>query len=224
LLDALDLGFCAVEADIFATNSLILVGHSAKDLRPERNLADLYLEPLARRVRRNGGRVHPGGPEFLLLIDIKTEAELTYQKLKPLLERYRDILTSFHGEQIHTNAIRIVLSGERPIATVSNEVDRLVAIDGRTSDLNSKAPLSLIPLISDNWTTLFKWRGNGSFPTTEETRLRSLVEATHREHRQLRLWAAPDLPASWKVQREVGVDFINTDKLSELAGQLKKSL
>ena len=211
-----------MEADIFATNSLILVGHSARDLRPERNLTDLYLEPLAKHVRSNGGRVHRGGPEFLLLIDIKTEAEPTYQKLKPVLAPYRGMLTSFHGEQIHTNAIRIVLSGERPIATVSNEVDRLVAIDGRTSDLNSSASLSLIPLVSDNWTTLFSWRGTGPFPTSDKTRLQSLVANAHRQHRQLRLWAAPDLPESWRIQRELGVDFINTDKLATLAGQLKK--
>ena len=67
LQEALDLGFCAVEADIFATNSSILVGHSAKDLRPERNLAHLYLEPLAQRARKNGNRVHRGGPELRAL-------------------------------------------------------------------------------------------------------------------------------------------------------------
>src|SRR5262245_24909461 len=71
LLDALELGFCAVEADIFLIEGQILVGHDAKDLTSERSLTRLYLDPLGRRVRENRGRVHPRGPEFLLLIDIK---------------------------------------------------------------------------------------------------------------------------------------------------------
>jgi hypothetical protein len=222
LHDALELGFCAVEADIFATNSSLLVGHSARDLRPDRNLIDLYLEPLAQRVRSNGGKVHRGGPEFLLLIDIKTEAEPTYAALKPVLNRYRDILTSFHGVEVRTNAIRVVLSGERPIATVSNEVDRLACLDGRTVDLDSTASPSLIPLISDNWSTLFRWRGIGPISDQEKKALKSLVTRAHQQRRTFRLWAAPDVPAAWELQRELGVDWINTDKLEDFANHFRK--
>ena len=79
LLDALDLGFCAVEADIYLVNGQLLVGHAAADLKPERTLKSLYLDPLAQRVRKNNGKVYPNGPEFLLLIDVKSEADTTYQ-------------------------------------------------------------------------------------------------------------------------------------------------
>src|SRR5436305_9752705 len=53
LLDALELGFCAVEADIYLTNKQILVGHDWDKLSPQRTLESLYLEPLAQRVRAN---------------------------------------------------------------------------------------------------------------------------------------------------------------------------
>jgi len=46
LLDALALGFCAVEADVFLTNGLMLVGHDPRDLTPTRSLTNLYLDPL----------------------------------------------------------------------------------------------------------------------------------------------------------------------------------
>ena len=217
LFDALELGFCAVEADIFLTNNVLLVGHDWRDLRPQRTLQKLYLDPLARRVRANGGKVHRGGPECLLLIDIKTEAEPTYEALKPILAEYRAMLTSFRGRQIQTNAIRIVLSGERPIATVSNEVDRLAAIDGRIDDLGGASPVFVTPLVSDNWTKLFKWRGVGEMPDPEKALLREFVAKAHQQGRQLRLWAAPDLPSAWKLQKEMGVDFVNTDRLKQLA-------
>src|SRR5262245_24855387 len=61
LFDALDQGFCSVEADVFLTDGRLLVGHERKDLRPERTLESLYLDPLRERARANGGRVYPGG-------------------------------------------------------------------------------------------------------------------------------------------------------------------
>src|SRR5579871_6562583 len=73
LFDALDHGFCSVEADIYLVEGALLVGHDRKDLRPERTLEKLYLDPLRERVRANGGRVYPAGPPVWLLIDVKTE-------------------------------------------------------------------------------------------------------------------------------------------------------
>src|SRR5436853_4533789 len=68
LLDALDHGFCSVEADIHLVRGDLLVGHSLLNLRPERTLEKLYLRPLEKRVQVNHGRVYPGGPTLLLFI------------------------------------------------------------------------------------------------------------------------------------------------------------
>src|SRR5262249_42811320 len=78
LFDALACGFCSVEADIFLRGNQLLVGHSPLDLRPERTLEKLYLDPLRERITANRGRVYPGGPTVFLLIDVKTEAKTTY--------------------------------------------------------------------------------------------------------------------------------------------------
>src|SRR5687767_11068633 len=78
LFDALDHGFCSVEADIWLAPEGLLVGHDKRDLKPGRTLQSLYLEPLRERVQANGGRIYAGGPMFYLLIDVKTEVEGTY--------------------------------------------------------------------------------------------------------------------------------------------------
>src|SRR5437763_16102083 len=77
LLDALDHGFCSVEADVYLVADELQVGHTRRDLRPGRNLEKLYLAPLRERVRANGDRVYPGGPTVYLLIDVKTDARPT---------------------------------------------------------------------------------------------------------------------------------------------------
>ena len=50
LLDALNQGFCSVEADIYLVEGQLLVGHDRDELSTERTLQSLYLEPL-RNVR-----------------------------------------------------------------------------------------------------------------------------------------------------------------------------
>ena len=60
LFDALDHGFCSVEADVFLERDQLLVGHTTQDLQPERTLEKLYLDPLRERVRANNGRVYRG--------------------------------------------------------------------------------------------------------------------------------------------------------------------
>src|SRR5438874_13201724 len=73
LLDALERGFCSVEADIFLVDGQLLVGHTRQDLKPGRTLEALYLEPLRKLAKANGGRVYPKGPTIYLLIDVKSE-------------------------------------------------------------------------------------------------------------------------------------------------------
>jgi len=47
------------------------------------------------RVKKNRGRVYPGGPEFTLLIDLKTDWHAIYPVLRQVLNNYTDVLTTF---------------------------------------------------------------------------------------------------------------------------------
>lgn len=216
LLDALDHGFCSVEADIHLVNGALLVAHDADKVSPQRTLESLYLEPLCARVRKNAGLVHFNGPPFLLMIDIKTEAEATYAALEPVLQRHRDMLTQFTSRETRTGAVTIVLSGNRPTQTVAAQSVRYAAIDGRLPDLDAKPSPHLVPLVSDSWTKHFQWRGEGEISGEERTKVKSLVDSARAQGRRIRFWAIPDTPAGWKVMRDAGVDLINTDHLKGL--------
>src|SRR5436190_17452998 len=92
LLDALDCGFCSVEADVHLINGQLRVAHDSIRALLAGTLEDLYLDPLAQRVKENGGRVYRGGPAFTLLIDIKTEPKATYAKVRQVLQLYAPML------------------------------------------------------------------------------------------------------------------------------------
>lgn len=221
LLDALAHGFCSVEADVWLVEGELLVAHDRDQVQSGRTLETLYLRPLHERVRANGGRVFRDGPVVTLLIDFKSEAAATYAALKEQLARHEDMLTRFTTDSVITNAVTIIVSGNRPIEQIQSETSRLAAVDGRVSDLENLPPVSVMPLISDNWRNQFSWRGEGEMPAEDVAKLKALAGRAHQAGRRLRLWAAPDLAAAWQVQHAAGVDLINTDKLNELSAWLK---
>ena len=214
LADALSHGFWSVEADVWLTNGTLLVAHDFDKTAPEKTLQKLYLDPLRAFVRTNAAV--RGAPPLTLLIDVKSEAESTWAALRGVLADYRDVLTRFDRNAIHTNAIVAIISGERAEATMAGESVRFAALDGRLPDLDRNRPVDLVPLVSDNWTHKFRWRGMGPFSNDERAELRALVQRAHAQGRRLRLWAAPDNPAGWKELREAGVDLLNTDHLAEM--------
>jgi hypothetical protein len=221
LLDALDCGFCSVEADIFLAKGELLVAHTALQLKPERTLQKLYLDSLRERAKANGGKIYKNGPPFYLMIDIKTNAKDTYAALAKVLEGYTDILTVTRDGKTEVKAVTVVLSGNRDIETIRNAKVRHVAIDGRPTDLDGDAPASLVPWVSESWRVLFKWDGTDEMPADERKKLRDMVAKAHKQGRKVRFWATPEKEAVWKELLAAGVDFLNTDKLKELEKFLK---
>lgn len=223
LQDALDQGFCSVEADIFFIDGKLFVAHTRLEVTKTRTLESLYLEPLKKRIAENKGQVYPGGPQFGLLIDLKTEGEKTYNALHEVLARYAELFTNVTDGQVKPGPVQVVISGNRPQELIAAQTTRYAGIDGRLSDLDSDKPAHLLPMISDNWTSHFKWRGVGPMPAAEREKLQAIVRQVHAKERIVRFWATAETPEMWKELKEAGVDRINTDKLEELAQFLRNA-
>ncbi|MCG8649652.1 MAG: hypothetical protein MI861_07455, partial [Pirellulales bacterium] len=133
-----------------------------------------------------------------------------------------DILSSVTDGEYRQGAVQVVISGDRPKQAIADDKTRYVGIDGRLADLASDVPAHLMPLISDRWTSHFRWRGVGEFPTAEREKLRSIVEKAHRAGRRVRFWATPESPALWGELLALEVDHINTDQLARLGEFLRK--
>lgn len=222
LLDALSHGFTSVEADVYLVDGKLLVAHDREDLKSDRTLSSLYLDPL-KNLAAEKKIIFPTGETLILLIDFKTEAEPTYTALRSLLREYHSMLTSFESGEIKTNAVTVIISGNRPRDLLLSEKSRLAAFDGRLGDLGKTLPGDFMPLVSDNWNSHFTWKGQGEFPEDQRAKLKSIVAKAHAENRMLRFWATPDTEAAWKELHAAGVDLINTDNLAGLAKFLRTS-
>jgi hypothetical protein len=213
LFDALENGFCSVEADIHLVDGELLVAHDRNQATKGMTLQNLYLDPLRQRVSTYGGSIYPDGGEFTLMIDIKTDAEETYRVLHAVLGQYSSILSVVHGGSVSAKAVNVVISGNRPRVLMLSQSVRYAGYDGRLKDLDSEDPAHFMPWISEHFSKVTQWRGDGPMPQSDRKNLRSIVKRAHGKHRKVRFWATPDLPVVWEVLMDAGVDLINVDNL-----------
>jgi len=224
LFDALSHRFASVEADIWLANDgSLLVGHNKDTLQHDRTLQALYLDPLMDLVSRNGGHVFSGSDASLqLLIDVKNTGTATYSALdRELRTRYGSMLTSWSGGVERRGAVTIVISGDRDRTLMAAQPVRYAAFDGRLADLGDGTSPSFMPLISDSWSSIFKWKGTGEMPADERAMLQSIVAEAHTNGQQVRFYGTPDRSAGqyldvWREELLAGVDWLNTDKLTAL--------
>ena len=182
------------------------------------------LPELATHTRERLAELGAGGdPETLRRRE--AEAEATYRVLRTQLAAHASFLTRFSATETMPGAVTVILSGNRPTATVAAEASRWCAIDGRLDDLTAVPPPSvhLMPLVSQSWTPTFSWFEDGVLPETDRAALRRWVAVAHQQGRRLRFWGVPDQPFAWKELYAAGVDLINTDNLKGLNAFLQQA-
>jgi len=219
LWDALSLGFISFEVDIYLVDGTLLVGHDEEDLDADRTLQALYLDPLRDHVRAHDGWVYPSKHSLDLLIDIKSDARSTYRALRAVLGQYSEMLTTYSDTQVRTNAISVIVSGNRPRRLMLGEGVRAASYDGRFEDIDgsgARVPANFISVISDDWEDHFRWRGVGSLSERDARRLAERVEEAHRAGYRLRLWNIPSpegrpIEDVWSQLLDAGVDLLSID-------------
>jgi hypothetical protein len=125
-------------------------------------------------------------------------------------------LTVFRAGDTATNAVTVIVSGNRDRSAMANETIRYAALDGRLEDLDSIASNHFIPLVSESWTKVFKWSGAGPMSKDEQQELQRTVRKAHAQGRKIRFWATPDQSVVWKELLDAGVDLLNADDLAGL--------
>lgn len=149
---ALEIGCSSVEADVWIDQGDLLVGHTRQGLSKERTLQKTYINPILDILdRHNKGIVasfapdapkhgiFPSDPDrpLILLIDIKTGDDATWDLLNEQLEPFRikGYLTNFNGSDLVERQVTVVLSGDASFKRIETNPER---------DLFYDAPLELM--------------------------------------------------------------------------------
>jgi hypothetical protein len=234
LLDALDNDMCSVEADVWLTNGELLVAHSQAETVAGKTLRSLYLDPLRDRASMHGGKILDDRDDFMLLIDVKSEAETTWAEIASELATYPDLLTVWADGRETRGAVTVVISGNAARTTIINTTMRYAALDGAIgTDLSGAGVSARAPLVSGCWFAFecsnglnLSWDGTGTIPAADATQLQADASAAHANGQHFRTWglsgandipvnnlSAADTPAVWSAQIAAGVDRINVDDL-----------
>jgi hypothetical protein len=206
--------FGSIEVDIFLEKEELLVAHTKEDLPQHRTLEDLYLKPLQAFIQNNQGKVYADSSRKMqIMLDIKTDAPSTLNKLIVLLQKYPQITKN--------KSLRIVVTGNRPDPSTYTTYPSYIWFDGLLSEQYTKEALTRIALLQDNFLNYSKWKGEGNPPAKDWAKVRSVVIRAHGLRKPVRFWNTPDFMDAWEHLTELGVDYINTDSIRSLASFLK---
>lgn len=207
-----------IEADVFLVDGKLVVAHERSQIDTAKTLESLYLKPIAALFETNKGYVSPRRDyKFSLVIDVKDDFAVVIPKLVDLLQAN---LAVFH-RGLNPNAVRIVLSGNRPKPAALLDYPPYIFFDGRPSEVYDAETLQRVALISDSFQGYSRWNGNGDLPDADREKLKRVIRRAHDDGKPIRFWAIPDVANAWKQLRRVGVDIINTDKVAEATAFLK---
>lgn len=208
-------GFGSIEADIFLDQGELIVGHDPEQVKQRRTLDSLYLRPLLQCLQQNGGYVYADKSRQLqLMIDIKTAAIPTLDKLVKVLQNYPPLTTS--------PSVKIVISGNRPQPASFASYPDWIRFDGDLQKTYTAEQLTRIEMLSDNFARYSKWNGKGRLPESEQDTLQQLIKKVHTAGKKIRFWNSPDIMNSWYVYMGLGVDYINTDDINGISTFLQQ--
>lgn len=208
-------GFGSIEADIFLKNGELYVAHNILELQKHRTLEQYYLQPLLQCLKEGNG--HPfmdTSRSLQLLIDVKTDAIPTLQKLIEKLNAYPALRNQ--------TGIRWVISGNIPAPEHFQDYPSFIWFDGDAQRPYTAEALSKIALFSTSFRKISYWNGIDSLSIIDHVKLKQLICTTHQLQKPIRFWAAPDKPLAWNTLMQLGVDYINTDHIAALALELNK--
>lgn len=206
--------FGSIEADIFLKDDQLYVAHTNEQLAQQRTLDAFYLKPLATLIKKNKGFAYADKKRQLqLMIDIKTDAVTTLNKLIEQLEKYPAIISC--------PTLTIAISGNRPAPSAFAELPGFIHFDAQFTVEYPEAALKRVVMFSDNFKNYSQWNGQGNIAEADSLAVIKAIHTAHTLHKKVRFWNAPDTEEAWTFFMHAGVDYINTDHIAEIAAFLR---
>ncbi len=208
------------EADVFYDKNTekILVAHEASEIKAENTLEELYIQPIVKQFRNNGGHAWKNTDKaFYLMIDIKANPEMVIPAVISLVDRYPDVFQP----KVNQGAVRLVFTGKIPDSKDFGNYPNYVLFDGNINKDYEAEQLEHIAFFSDSFRRYSVWNGKGSIIPAEKQKLINAIDKAHNVHKMIRFWGSPDNLNTWQTFRNLGVDIINTDKPEKCADFFK---
>ena len=197
----------SIEADVFLHKGQLLVGHEVKDLKKDNSFAVLYVEPIVRTFRSNGGCMWPDSKDRLqLMVELKSPTEPALSEVIKLLKQYPDVFCAKKG-------VRVTITGNVPAPEDFGRYPSWIWFDGNLQTEYTPAQLKRVALISEDFREYArKWNGKGNFVQADYKPLRAAIDQAHALGKPVRFWNAPEGTTAYFTYIRLGLEYVNTDK------------
>lgn len=210
---ALQVGY--IEADVFLLEGKLMVAHHQQEIRNDRTLEHLYLEPLSKALVQNNGFAYADTTRRLtLMIDLKTEGVSTLKAIVNALSKFPTLIAS--------PTLQVMISGSVPDPGLWKQYPPFIYFDGRPGIQYSSDQWDRISMISTNFGSHVKWNGHGMLPVEAREKIQGLMATAHQHGKKFRFWATPDFENAWRELKAIDVDVIGTDRVLDLITFLQK--
>lgn len=198
-----------IEADVFLVNNELFVAHTSKEITAHNTLKSMYLEPLSSKLKTLEGKAYPSNKPLILMIDIKSDADTTLKAITQQLKTFPDIISNKN--------IKVVISGNRPVATLWATYPDFIYFDGRLTENYTSDQLARVEMISEDVKEITVWNGKGVLTQPDSEKIQAIIKKVHDQNKKIRFWATQDNVNTYMTLMNLKVDFIGTDKVTELA-------
>ena len=197
----------SIEADVHWHEGQLLVGHDVEDLKPENTFLRMYVDPIVRTFRANGGKMWAGSPDrLMLMVELKSATEPELTEVIKLLEQFPDVFCSPEG-------VQIAITGNTPAKEHFCDYPAWIGYDGDIRDNYTPEQLERVALVSNSFRMFAKkWNGKGRMIDPELDAVNAAIAKVHSWGKPIRFWEAPEGTTAYFTFWKLGVDIINTDK------------
>lgn len=196
-------GANSIEVDVILKNNSLYVAHDIHEISNKNTIESLYLTPIEKTLSMNFNLSNE--IPLYLLIDIKSDAIATLNKLIKVLENYPKIIASKN--------IKLVVSGNRPSILSYSNYPKYIYFDHQEINSSiSNESLKKIAMVSTNFKTYSQWNGKGRLTHIDKQKIKDVIQKVKKLNKPFRFWGTPDSKTAWKVFTELGIHIINTDE------------
>ncbi|KAM0345161.1 hypothetical protein ACHAPU_006796 [Fusarium lateritium] len=232
---ALNAGCVGIEADVWAVQNELYVGHDLGGLSTDRTLTSMYIRPLMELLQSRNLHRDPDLPPLgaygrkpyhtmVLLVDLKsnpnTSWPLLLERLEPL--RQRGWLSHVKDGKFVSRPVTVVGTGDTELRLVNEETpSRDVFFDAPLDQLGE----DLYDSLNSYYTSVSFEKsigkvGSKGLKPEQLEKLRGQISLAHKQGLKTRYWGMPYWPLQVRDQLrdtliDEGVDVLNTDDLLE---------
>jgi hypothetical protein len=214
LQEALEAGFAGVSIEIE-------INKEGQLLCGKKSFLETYLIPLKTRAEQNNGWIYADKiEEFIVVIDFKSDSNLTFSKFKNAIEPFIDIITYFEGNKRIKKAVKLIVTGNVPKLEIINLEKRFCTLDEPINKLNNDIDAMRISMATINFKKTFDWKGEGTMPNMQYHGYTTYIKLAHKIGRTVRVKNIPENANAFGILLEAGVDLV---EIKDIPGFLNYS-